>query len=290
MAIQHRPSAEITQFLIFHLLELASEKPFPPSDLSTEVERRSEGDVHPHEEDVRAAQIACHERGWLDCDDPLSSRPAALTPEGSAELSRLREAARSGSSGERERAADLLVSRLSPSPNDPVLDVGTGDGFLARKLSRAGFCVVGVDVDADAIRRAREHSGDDPNLRFEVADVRHLASSGAQYGCVVASYLLHESDEPLAVLEAMSACLAPAGTFGCVDFAPNLSAYVTRAGRTPFHPFRALANGDWRHLAPRFGLAGLECFTVGHVAVATAHKTNGRAHSRPPVDNRRESP
>lgn len=293
MAIAHHPSPEIREFLALYLLERASLSPFAPADLAREVERNSGGDLCPAEEDLHAARTACWERGWLDCDHPLSERPASLTPEGRSELARLRDATGGGSpdSDPRRQAADLLVSQLPPLGRGPVLDVGTGDGFLACRAAAAGFGVLAIDINREAIANAGcDTKPGDSVVRFQVADIRDLSRQGARFSGILASYLLHECDDPTAVLEAICTCLSPGGFLGSMDLAPNSAAYLTRAGRTPFHPFRALANGDWRHLAPRFGLAGLECFTVGHVAVATAHKTNGRAHSRPPIDNRRKSP
>jgi len=277
MAIKHRPSAELRQFLMLYLLERASEAPFPPSALDAEVKCRSDGDFQPDEEDVRATQIACWERGWLDCEEPFSNRAAGLTAEGKAELARLPEALRRKSSGsdDREEAAELLVSRLPPPEGEEVLDVGTGDGFLACKLAAAGFRVLAIDADRDAIANARcEGAPSSSPVRFHAADIRELAREGAGFSRIVASYLLHECDDPVAVLQAICSCLGPGAFLGCMDLAPNSAAYLERAGRTPFHPFRALAEGDWRHLAPQLGLNDLDWLTIGHVSVATGRKTD----------------
>jgi len=277
MAIEHRPSAEIRQFLILYLLERASEHPFPPSALGPEVRRSSEGDLQPAEEDVRAAQIACWERGWLNCEDPFSNRPAGLTAEGEAELTRLRDASRGRSSGsdDREEAAELLISRLPPPDGEEVLDVGTGGGFLACKLAAAGFRVLAIDADREAIASARcEAAPSNSRVRFRAADIRELAREGNGFSRIVASYLLHECDDPAAVLQAICSCLGHSAFLGCMDLAPNSTAYLERAGRTPFHPFRALAEEDWRHLAPQLGLNHVDWLTVGHVSVVTARRTD----------------
>jgi SAM-dependent methyltransferase len=274
MAIKHQPSDEIRDFLVFYLLEQTASGAFPPARLAPEVVRRSEGDLQPAGADVRAAQIACWEHGWLESKEPFSNEPASLSPEGRRELARRLAAARREhvSGAPREAAADRVVSLVSPADECEVLDVGTGDGFLARKLAAAGFRVLGVDTDASAVERARTGHDTDAGLRFEVADIHALAERGQRWRTIVTSYLLHECEEPVGVLRAMCSCLEPGGRLACMDFAPNCAAYVWRAGRTPFHPFRALAQGDWRELAPGLRLTQPQCFCIGYVAVAYLQK------------------
>jgi len=274
MAIKHQPSPEIRDFLVCYLLEQASSGAFPPAQLGLEVVRRSEGDLQPAEADVRAAQIACWERGWLDHEDPLTDEPVSLSPEGRLALERRLEAARRQdvSADPREAAADHLVSLVSPVDESEVLDVGTGDGFLAKKLMAAGFRVLAVDTDASAIDHAAAGCGANAHLRFQVADIHALAERGQRWSKIVTSYLLHECEEPVGMLRSICACLEPGGQLACMDFAPNCSAYLSGGGRTPFHAFRALAQGDWEALAPELGLTLIEHLCFGHVSVTLARK------------------
>jgi len=276
MTIKHQPSQEIRDFLVCYLLEQTSSGAFPPAQLGLEVLRRSDGDLQPAEADVRATQIACWERGWLDSQHPFSEEPGSLSPEGRLELERRLEAARREgvSADPREAAADRLVSLLSPADESEILDVGTGDGFLAKKLAAAGFRVLGVDTDASAIERAAAGYGADAHLRFQVADIHALAERGQRWPKIVTSYLLHECEEPVSTLRAICSCLEPGGRLACMDFAPNCAAYVSRAGRTPFHPFRALAQGDWHDLAPQLRLTQTEFLCFGYVSVTYAQKHN----------------
>ncbi len=61
----------------------------------------------------------------------------------------------------------------------PMVDLGCGNGRRAAML--AGFCprIVGVDVSAAAIARARAEFGSDPRLEFRVADVTDPATGPA---------------------------------------------------------------------------------------------------------------
>lgn len=278
MAIRHHPSLEIREFLTLYLLERAAAAPFAPADLGPEVERVSERDLLPAADDVRAVQIASWERGWTEADRWFGQRPVRTTPAGDAELARLRAGVRGKASGsDRERAAERLIALVRPERDEEVLDIGTGEGFLACKLAASGCRVLGVDTDAGAIREAEERCETlGSQVRFQAADVRDLATQGAEFPWVVMSYVLHECEEPLSVLEAACSCVAPGGLLACLDLACNCAAYVERAGRSPFHPFRALAEGDWHRLAPQLKLSGLDWQIHGHVSLMTARKAGGR--------------
>jgi len=135
--------------------------------------------------------------------------------------------------------------------------------------------VLAIDTDRDAIANARcEGPSSNSPVRFLAADIRELAQEETVFSRIVASYLLHECHDPVVVLQSICSCLGPGAFLGCMDLAPNSAAYLERAGRTPFHPFRALAEGDWRDLAPQLGLYDLDWLTIGHVSVATARKSD----------------
>jgi 2-polyprenyl-3-methyl-5-hydroxy-6-metoxy-1,4-benzoquinol methylase len=67
------------------------------------------------------------------------------------------------------RRSCFLVGRLKAG--ERVLDVGCGEGHFAAELARAGVEVVGIDVAAEPLRRARAR---DPAL-----DLRQVPAEGA---------------------------------------------------------------------------------------------------------------
>jgi SAM-dependent methyltransferase len=60
--------------------------------------------------------------------------------------------------------------RAHADPTLPMVDVGCGNGRWARALAGLASRVVGVDLSATAVRRARQES-DDASLEFRVADM-----------------------------------------------------------------------------------------------------------------------
>jgi ubiquinone/menaquinone biosynthesis C-methylase UbiE len=78
----------------------------------------------------------------------------------------------SGNVAEMERQhrpmAEELIARMDLGPHDTVLEVGCGDGWLARRLSE--ICpegaVVGVDVSDEMVNLARRRTADVGNLMF----------------------------------------------------------------------------------------------------------------------------
>ncbi len=68
------------------------------------------------------------------------------------------------------RRNDFLLSHVSAG--ERVLDVGCGEGRFAAELIRAGAEVVGIDVAAEPLRRARERHP-------ELVDLRQAPAAGA---------------------------------------------------------------------------------------------------------------
>jgi 2-polyprenyl-3-methyl-5-hydroxy-6-metoxy-1,4-benzoquinol methylase len=68
------------------------------------------------------------------------------------------------------RRRDFLLGHIDAG--ERVLDVGCGEGRFAAELARAGAEVVGVDVAAEPLRRARERHP-------ELVDLRRLPAGGA---------------------------------------------------------------------------------------------------------------
>jgi SAM-dependent methyltransferase len=78
-----------------------------------------------------------------------------------------------------DQEVGFLVDALGLEPGARVLDVGCGPGRHALALARRGIAVVGVDLSPDFVALATTAAAsEDLPARFEVGDVRDLASSG----------------------------------------------------------------------------------------------------------------
>lgn len=124
------------------------------------------------------------------------------------------------------------------SVNLRVLDVGCGNGSVAREVAKRGCNVVGIDISETGVAIARRQC---PEARFEVmaADEKLLANLGEEPFDLVLSFEVIEHVYAIrSFLAACFAALRPGGTFIC---------------STPYHGYAknlllSLSGGWDRHL------------------------------------------
>ena len=102
-----------------------------------------------------------------------------------------------------ERVARLEMERvvalcLESGDLKTVLDVGSGSGLFAEAFSRRGLTVAGVDINPQMIPAALQYV---PHGDFREAPAEALPYPDASFDLVFMGLLLHESDEPLKVLQ-----------------------------------------------------------------------------------------
>lgn len=139
---------------------------------------------------------------------------------------RWQELADSGANphGEADRVEGLL-----PPGGGTVLDAGCGTGRVAIELARRGHRVVGTDLDADMLDRARRKA---PELTWVEADLATL-DLGTTFDVVVAAgnviRFVRPADRAAAVHRA-AAHVAPGGRlivgFGLVDGGPTVDEHL----------------------------------------------------------------
>jgi 2-polyprenyl-3-methyl-5-hydroxy-6-metoxy-1,4-benzoquinol methylase len=98
-----------------------------------------------------------------------------------------------------------------------VLDVGTGDGFLAAELASLGHHVTAIDADEPTLTRARSRWGA-ANIDFLLGDFMAYPFEPASFDAVVSIAALHHMAEGDA-LARMAGLLRPGGTLCVVGLA-----------------------------------------------------------------------
>jgi ubiquinone/menaquinone biosynthesis C-methylase UbiE len=78
-----------------------------------------------------------------------------------------------------------------------VLDVGTGTGVFAEAFAAAGFAATGVDLNPTLLAVARDLV---PQATFMESGAEALPCDDGAHDLVFLGHLLHEVDDPLAVL------------------------------------------------------------------------------------------
>ncbi|WP_019630643.1 class I SAM-dependent methyltransferase [Actinomadura atramentaria] len=116
-----------------------------------------------------------------------------------------------------------LLLGLVPDGCARALDLGCGDGTLARKLAGVAGEVTGVDRSPEMIAAARARCADTPGVRFAEADfpggdVELFAPGSYDFVCAVA--VLHHL-ELAAGLREMARLVAPGGRLAIVGLARN---------------------------------------------------------------------
>ena len=114
-----------------------------------------------------------------------------------------------------------VVLRALRGPRERALDIGCGEGILARKLSQRVRHVVALDADAPSIELARQ--GDPaPEIEYLLGDFVTYPFAPGSFDFVACVAALHHMDEPEA-LRRMRELLRPGGTLAAVGLARSRS-------------------------------------------------------------------
>jgi 2-polyprenyl-3-methyl-5-hydroxy-6-metoxy-1,4-benzoquinol methylase len=130
-------------------------------------------------------------------------------------------------------AADRHVRQLSrPRAGARLLDVGCGNGEFLLEMRAAGWAGEGIELDARAVARAREHS-----LEVREGHLEPGAFPADSFDAVTLSHVLEHLHDPVATLEVCGEILRADGVLWIAT--PNLSS-----------PGHARFGRAWRGLEP----------------------------------------
>lgn len=177
-------------------------------------------------------------------------------------------------SGSKDEATQKLISLLDPSPPKKyVLDVGTGEGYLAFRIAEAGFKVLGIDsgnydYSKDSIKKAIEKKERKSDIEFKVADVKNLTDMENSFDYVVSSQAVHCMKDQKGCISAIYSLLKTGGKFICSDLSISLLGFLHHG----FHSFLALSEEEWKSFLEKCGYINVKIHSVDDFCVVEGEK------------------
>jgi ubiquinone/menaquinone biosynthesis C-methylase UbiE len=149
-----------------------------------------------------------------------------------------------------------VILNAVPDGCGAALEVGCGDGMLARRLAERAAGVTAIDRDAEMIALARKQTPavegtSGRRVRFVEADFLAYPVQAASYDFACANTVLHHMDFAVA-LSAMARALRPGGRLAVVGLAANGSPadYLIGAPGIPANLFYRTLRGHGESGAP----------------------------------------
>ncbi|MGN8024774.1 class I SAM-dependent methyltransferase [Microbacterium sp. 22242] len=157
-----------------------------------------------------------------------------------------------------------LILESAPAGARSALDVGCGDGLLARELRQIVPDVTGVDLDDGMIEEARRESDE---IAWRHADAM-THDFGRTFDLVASVATLHHMPDLSLALSKLADLTAPGGVLAVVGVARATrpkDAVLGLAG-TVQHQWLARRHGFWEHTAPTVWPPPHDYVTVRRVA------------------------
>jgi len=181
----------------------------------------------------------------------------------------------SSESGAKERAVEKILSLIEDAPsNTYILDVGTGQGYLAFKLAHEAFRVLGIDscslqYSRDSIQKAQEQAQPEAgNVEFRQADIRHFDQPDDTFDYIVSSQAMHCMENPRESLKAIYRLLKAGGRFFCIDYLVGLKGFLTHGS----HSFLAPSREEWTEMLVEYGFSNIRMYELDDYLLVEAEK------------------
>lgn len=274
-----RAGLGIRKFLEYYLSVILNEGRSTKRKMIKLIEERSsdnrnyrpDGALRVADKELQWAIDMLLEKNHIKTDD--NGRSFEISDEGRRALeekNRIKEQ----SEGSKEEATQKLISLLDLGPTKKyVLDVGTGEGYLAFKLAEDGFKVLGIDsseldYSKDSIREATEKIAKKYDIEFRVADVKELTDMDNTFDYVVTSQAVHCMKDQRGCLRSIYRLLKRGGKFVASDFSVGLLGFFVHG----FHSFLAVSKEEWNKILTECGYINLKIYEIKDFCVVEAQK------------------
>jgi SAM-dependent methyltransferase len=115
-------------------------------------------------------------------------------------------------------AIDHVVNRVWPRSPEKILDVATGTGWTARRLSSRGAKVTGVDIGEGVIEAAKRIA---PEIDFKVGDAEALDFPDRSFDCVTSTFGVMFVSRPETAAAELARVTRKGGRLGLVTWLPG---------------------------------------------------------------------
>jgi len=276
--LKPREGPSIREFLRYYVLVLLRKRQMSARNVRRAIKRHSGENRHLRPSgvllvgtrDLRLILRQLRRQGLIE----QSEDKWRLTARGQDRLSGYEQQKEADTNGKERAARKVLKLMGGPGPGETVLDVGTGEGFLAFALADKGYRVLGIDsgdfdYSKDSIRSAVEKAASrGGKVEFRETSVADLARTHERFDYVVTSQAMHCMKDQRQCLDAIYRLLKPGGAFLCMDFLVGLEGFLHHG----WHSFLAISREEWRQLLPQCSFEEPACHKAGDYLVVRALK------------------
>jgi arsenite methyltransferase len=154
-----------------------------------------------------------------------------------------------------------VLERMRIEPQDAILDLGCGNGWLSRRLARLApqGRVVGADLSAQMVRRARAASARYPNLNFLEGAADKIPCRDRVFSKLISIESAYYWPEPSESIREIFRVLAPNGSAWILINYYLENPHSHQWGSILKVRTHLLSAGAWREMFRKAGFGSAQC-------------------------------
>lgn len=123
-------------------------------------------------------------------------------------------------------AIEHTVERLVAKPGEQILDVATGTGWAARRITERGADVTGMDFATESIEAATDIAARrNYNIAFEVGDAENLRYDDATFDGVISTFGVMFASNPERAARELARVCKPGGRLALATWTPDSNVF-----------------------------------------------------------------